>query len=214
MQAVVLQTYDVGEADRFCILLTKERGKLAARARGVRKMKSRMGGSLMQGMLIQAEIHDGKAGALITGVQMAQERTQTIPLQSFVTIQEGVELLMALLHDEEPLPEIYDATTTFITHSYTHPTKSLLPFIIQIASNMGLLPEREHSYFEHLALEQKVYIEHCLAKQGNPTNLADAHQRELGNTIIALLRDHTSRPLKVPQFGGSILTRPAQALVQ
>ena len=47
VEAVVLKTYDVGEADRFCIVLTKERGRIAARARGVRKLTSKMGGSLL-----------------------------------------------------------------------------------------------------------------------------------------------------------------------
>ena len=46
-EALILQSHDVGEADRFLILFTRERGRLAARARAVRKPKSKMGGSLL-----------------------------------------------------------------------------------------------------------------------------------------------------------------------
>ena len=66
LEAIVLQTHNVGEADRFCILLTKERGKIPVRARGVRKPKSRMGGSLLALQRIQVTVHEGSAGFMVT----------------------------------------------------------------------------------------------------------------------------------------------------
>lgn len=45
-QAFVLRTYKLAEADKICVLLTRESGKLRGVAYGARKMKSRFGSSL------------------------------------------------------------------------------------------------------------------------------------------------------------------------
>ena len=47
VEAIILRTIDIGDADRFCILFTKEAGRKGARARGVRKTMSRLGGLLL-----------------------------------------------------------------------------------------------------------------------------------------------------------------------
>ena len=44
--AIVLSRFDLGEADRVLTLMTPEYGKLKAIAKGVRRQKSRLGGSL------------------------------------------------------------------------------------------------------------------------------------------------------------------------
>ncbi len=46
VQGLVLHHYNYGEADRFVRLLTAERGKISALARGVRRMNSRKAGHL------------------------------------------------------------------------------------------------------------------------------------------------------------------------
>jgi recombinational DNA repair protein (RecF pathway) len=53
-EAIVLKTYDVGEADRLCILFTRERGRVMARASGARRLKSRLGASLLPFHHLQA----------------------------------------------------------------------------------------------------------------------------------------------------------------
>ncbi|MBU1911666.1 recombination protein O N-terminal domain-containing protein, partial [Patescibacteria group bacterium] len=40
--SIILKAYDVGEADRFLILFTREKGRMTARARAVRKLKSKL----------------------------------------------------------------------------------------------------------------------------------------------------------------------------
>jgi DNA repair protein RecO (recombination protein O) len=45
-RAVVLRTYRLGEADRIIVLLTEERGKVRAVAKGVRRTASKFGGRL------------------------------------------------------------------------------------------------------------------------------------------------------------------------
>src|SRR5262249_14350401 len=45
-EAFVLRTYSLAEADKICIFLSKELGKVRGVAHGARKMKSRFGSSL------------------------------------------------------------------------------------------------------------------------------------------------------------------------
>jgi len=205
LHAIVLQTYNVGEADRFCILLTRERGKMAARARGVRKMQSRMGGSLMQGMRVLVDIHQGSAGALITGVkQEVNDEHCDMPLSGFVAAQEGIELLLAVLHDEEPLPEIYDATLRFL-EACNRQKESTLPFMISLLGHMGLLPEESHAHFETLSETQKRFLQTCVRANNDYPALTPKEHRTLFSLCTGLFSEHTMRPLKATHIGGSIL---------
>ncbi len=212
LHAIVLQTYNVGEADRFCILLTRERGRLAARARGVRKMQSRMGGSLMQGMRVLVDVHQGSSGTLITGVkQQVQANRDDLPLAAFVAAQEGIELLLAVLHDEEPLPEIYDATVHFLD---TCGIQGALPFMIEVLDHMGLLPEENHSYFSDLSDTQKLFVKTSLLQATDHPVLSPKEHRGLHILCTELFADHTTRPLKASHIGGSMLMRPVLSLAE
>jgi DNA repair protein RecO (recombination protein O) len=59
VQALVLHHTNYGEADRFLRLLTAERGKISALARGVRRMNSRKAGHLEPFTLISAQLSKG-----------------------------------------------------------------------------------------------------------------------------------------------------------
>jgi DNA repair protein RecO (recombination protein O) len=45
-EAIVLSRFDYGEADRILTLITPSGGKIKAIAKGIRRQKSRIGGSL------------------------------------------------------------------------------------------------------------------------------------------------------------------------
>ncbi len=59
-QAVVLRTHKLGEADRIITLLARERGKLRAVAKGVRRTKSRFGARLEPGMIVDLQCYEGR----------------------------------------------------------------------------------------------------------------------------------------------------------
>lgn len=136
---IVLRTYDVGEADRFCILLTRERGRIAARARGVRRLKSRMGGSLLPFRRVQADIHEGRSGFLITGVHDAISLLPQNSAYGIESAHRGIELLQHLLEDEEPLPDVFDMTEKFL-ESCSGQQAPLLPFTVRLLSALGMFP--------------------------------------------------------------------------
>ena len=159
-EAIVLQVHDVGEADRFCILLTREHGRLAARARAVRKPKSRMGGSLLPLHCSTVELHEGATGFLITGVHNSSKQTPTT-IQSFMHAMQGIELILKLIEDGEEVPEVFDLTKEFLEHC--RPNHSLvLPFTIRLLSLLGLAPQTEQSdLIAQMSPEEKVFFLGC-----------------------------------------------------
>lgn len=59
-EAVVLRTHKLGEADRIITFLTRDRGKVRAVAKGVRRTKSKFGARLEPFSRVDVLLHDGK----------------------------------------------------------------------------------------------------------------------------------------------------------
>jgi recombinational DNA repair protein (RecF pathway) len=214
-EALVLRTYDVGEADRFCILLTRERGRLAARARGVRKLKSRLGGTLLPMNHAHLELHEGSAGFLITGAQLI--RTFEVPknLNNFMHSQQATELLLALLQDDEPVPEILDATLNLLTlkpnqpnqpNKPNKPTKpnqpnkptKLLSYTLHLLSLLGLLPTTTDSNRVQVLNEnERAFLEACASENWmEAPSLEEKEYESMKRFCKQIMDEQTSRALK------------------
>ena len=68
-EAVVLRHRPIGDADKICILLTPDRGRVEAVARGVRKPKSKLAGHVAEITLGQFQFAQGRDLFTITGAQ-------------------------------------------------------------------------------------------------------------------------------------------------
>ena len=68
-EAVVLRAQKLGEADRIVTLLTRERGRIRAVAKGVRKTTSRFGGRLEPFMMIDVQLYEGRSLDTVTQVE-------------------------------------------------------------------------------------------------------------------------------------------------
>lgn len=109
LAAIVIGRFDLGEADRIVTLFTRERGKLRASARGVRRIKSRLAGHVE--LFSQAEIwlHDGKTLDSITDARLKRgagnwiHRTDRVSLAYLMA-----QLLDRLSTEGEAQPELYD----------------------------------------------------------------------------------------------------------
>jgi DNA repair protein RecO (recombination protein O) len=66
--AIVLSRFDLGEADRVLTLVTPEYGKLKAIAKGVRRQKSRLGGSLEPFAELRLQLARGRTFDVVTQV--------------------------------------------------------------------------------------------------------------------------------------------------
>ena len=196
VEAIVLKTHDVGEADRFCILFTKERGKLAARARSVRKPGSKMGGTVLPMSHVSLQIVEGSAGYLITDAKRMSDLDER-GIGSFLNAQQGIELLLTTLHDEEPLPELYRSTLKFLEACTTSKTHTVLPFTLTLLQISGLLPDIDDPYFDHFSDNQKQFIKKSI--DGNWEELPELFKEErlqFSECCAELISELTASPLK------------------
>ena len=93
-QAVVLRTYKLGESDRICILATLAHGKVRAVAKGVRKIKSRLGARMEPLNHVQALLWEGRNLDIVNQAEVI-ESFQTIRSDLVKTAQANVLLEIA-----------------------------------------------------------------------------------------------------------------------
>lgn len=72
-QGIVIKRMNYGEADRILTILTERFGKVKAIAKGVRKTKSRLAGSLEPFMLLDLQLYEGKTFYIVTGSIIEKE---------------------------------------------------------------------------------------------------------------------------------------------
>ncbi|MBT5237526.1 DNA repair protein RecO [Candidatus Peregrinibacteria bacterium] len=212
METIVLQTHNVGEADRFCILFTKEKGKLAARARGVRKLTSRFGGSVLPLSYISAEIREGSAGFMITGASRIESFSQD-DINAFMLAQQGLELLISTLQDEEALPEVFDATLHFLRSCSTNKEHAIVPFTLQLLHLYGLLPNKESIVqFGKHSDAQIAYMEQSITGDWDTLEVLLPEERKAFSQLCSsLLSEISTRPLQTGMVMKDMRKATAQA---
>lgn len=187
-----MASYDVGEADRFVILLTRERGRLAARVPGARRLKSKLAG-LLPLSRATVEIREHGGNALVTGVTEC-ERLGSGNISSFLLHIQGMELLLALLHDGEPAPQIFDATVSFL-ETPSAASHHLVSFSFRLLHLLGVLPEGDAGHFARLTHEERTFIEQSAH---GVTQCTDANLKRLLPLSQEMLAEHVTRALKAP----------------
>lgn len=220
-EALVLKAYDVGEADRFCVLFTKDRGKIAARARAVRKMTSRYGGSVLPLQRITVVCSESSAGCIISGATCISSHDACRKnLPAYSAALEGIDILLSILPDHEAVPEMYDLACEYLAACST----AFSPLVVQsfklrLLKMLGALPSVTHSVISHQALETKMYFSpryagFCQLQEDSSARpistvlagflqvydryplvtlqLEKAAQAELGELLTDLTRDHSA----------------------
>src|SRR3954465_14995228 len=77
-EAVVLRSLRYGEADRILHLYTRQRGRIGAIAKGIRKTKSRVGARLEPLSHVPLPLHQGSGGPqTVTGVDLISAHRAT-----------------------------------------------------------------------------------------------------------------------------------------
>jgi len=225
-EAIVLKTYDIGEADRFCILLTKERGKIAARAKGVRKLTSRMGGSLLPLQHIFINVHEGKSGFLITAIELQSQTPDKHSTDSENQLRNpspersewcGVErnaqkqtkknmsgFLSAQQGTELILKMIEDEHPVpkifdLVSEFFKNCKPSaLLPFTIRLLSIMGVLPSpTEGKLASYIQEDERNYLKKCSGDGWkNPPEISNMGSKRLNDLCNRIIDQQTSSVLK------------------
>jgi len=109
VSAVVLRQRELAEADRIVLLLSRERGKLSAVAKGVRRPRSKLAGGLQLFSHVRLLVAVGRNLDLITQCQ---------PLESFLPLREDldrfalashvIELADGFTEEGARLPRLFD----------------------------------------------------------------------------------------------------------
>ena len=89
--ALVVGSMRYGEADRILTLYTRDRGRVSAIAKGVRRPKSKIGGRLEPFSLVRVVLHQGRTLYTVTGAETV--RTFQGARDQLFRIQEGSRLL-------------------------------------------------------------------------------------------------------------------------
>jgi DNA repair protein RecO (recombination protein O) len=93
--ALVIGSMRYGEADRIVQLYTRDRGRLSAIAKGVRRTKSKTGGRLEPFSLVRASFHTGR-GSLYTVAGVDTLRTFQGVRDELFRMEEGARLLSSI----------------------------------------------------------------------------------------------------------------------
>lgn len=200
MDGVVLRTIDIGEADRLCLLFTKEAGLMAASAKSVRKPGSRMGGSLLPMRHVRVELALTDRSAIITGARLvgdASKADSTSSLLSFLRFGQAAEMVLALTEEGEPLPGVHALLCEFLRIAEAE-EDPLPAFQFRLLFLLGLLPyQKDDSRFDRLSDEAQL----CVAAFSNNAPLAafldlPLRTEEIERFRTLLIQDALQRPLK------------------
>lgn len=194
---IVLRTYNVGEADRLCIMLTKERGRIAARARGVRRLASRMGSLLLPGRRITVDLREEGDRKTIVAARLNGDIEDLSNPKVFATAQQGIELLLLLTEDDEPLPAVFDLLSQFLHAVALDPVRALPPFQLRLFHILGFLPEhKDDRRFAELTDDDQSYVRLC-ARQPDFMKLCEHAVSPAIHLLTESLRmQHTARTLQ------------------
>jgi DNA repair protein RecO (recombination protein O) len=145
LTGIVLRTVDTGEADRVVTFLTRERGKVAAFARGARASRRRFGGSLEPFTLVSAEVRERPSSELL-GLD------SVTPLEAFGGIRDDLariacagyaaELARELVRDHEPHEDLFDLLAAYLAALAAGPARpaGLRAFELGALRAAGLSP--------------------------------------------------------------------------
>lgn len=198
---IVLASYDVGDADRFVILLTLEEGRLAARVPGARRLKSRLA-PLLPLTRCTVELKETKGSSIVSAVAMAPRTPDGAHLQNFLVRMQACELLLALLSDGEPVSEIFAALSRLLQQEQCFP-RDLLAFTFRVLALLGVLPEATHALFASLSLEERSFVQE--STRGTPVNGALSCTR-LRTLCTQLVQEHCTRPLRSTDVAAACTT--------
>jgi DNA repair protein RecO (recombination protein O) len=106
--AIVLRARPLGEADRVFTLMTRERGKVDAVAKGVRRARSSMSGRLEPLAEVHVALHRGRSLDVITEARTVTSHwTGLARPDALATASLFAETVDLFCEPELPLPEIY-----------------------------------------------------------------------------------------------------------
>jgi DNA repair protein RecO (recombination protein O) len=114
VEAFVLRMRPLGEADRILTLFSRERGKLTAVAKGVRKTQSKFGARLEFMARSQLSLHCGKSLDVITGARLLDSAWERLVDPDVFSLASYVaETIDGMCELDMPVPELFEILCEF-----------------------------------------------------------------------------------------------------
>lgn len=114
VEAFVLRMRPLGEADRILTLFSRERGKLSAVAKGVRKVQSKFGARLDFMTRSALTLHAGRSLDVITSARLVGAAwTGVVEPDAYVLASYVAESIDGLCEPDLPVPELFDLLVEF-----------------------------------------------------------------------------------------------------
>lgn len=192
-EAIVLRTYNVGETDRFCILLTKEHGKIVARAQGVRRLTTRRGSGLLPLHRTAITVEKHSFGSTISHAQCLSSFRETWnDASAFGAAHRGIELLLKLTEEGVPLVDVYELSVDFLSACHASsqgvfPTALVPLFSLKLLDLFGLLPSVHLSCVSHVRLSEDDVV-YSSTRGGFCTKREDPSGLRLSPAVYHILR--------------------------
>lgn len=141
--AIVLRARPIGEADRVYTLLTRERGKVDAVAKGARRPRSASSGRLEPLAEVRVALHRGRSLDVITEVRTIKSYWNGLVRPgAFATASLFAETIDLFCEHDLPLPEIYTLLAGAIgAVAGSEAPATLVPrFQLRLLDALGLAP--------------------------------------------------------------------------
>lgn len=192
VEAIVLRRTDFGEADRLVTLYTRERGKIRALAKGVRKPQSRKTGHVELYMRSQMQLAAGRTFDIVTQAELVEAyqplREDLVRLTYAAYV---VELLDRFVQEEEPNRALYALLAEALGWFATDDNLLLCAryYELRLLALTGFRPQLFHDVISGEPIEEKDYL----------------FSAELGGLIAPTLRGHDRQARPISAAGVKVL---------
>ena len=217
-EAVVLRSIRYGEADRVLHLYTADHGRVGAVAKGVRRLKSRLGGRLEPLSRVQLVLHQGR-GELCTIRQAdtvhahpaLRERRESLERAT-----QACEAVLRLFDSNEPNPPAYNLLCNELALLDADPARAgraqALAFRLKLLLAAGFAPELGSCASCGDAEELAGYLG---AQRGDVAEIAEAGSFPLSEEAHRFLVEALARPLsEAPAASERALAQTDRALAE
>jgi DNA repair protein RecO (recombination protein O) len=153
-EAVVLRSLDYGETSQIVTLLTRDRGKVGVMAKGARRTKSAFGATLQPMAYTQVVFYYKPTRDLQILSESSHVESFHRLRRTLRTITVGlriVELIDALMEEEDPQPEVFALTVEALRrlNRTEERAANLWPFVqLRLARLLGIAPAVDRASVE------------------------------------------------------------------
>ena len=133
----------LGEADRILTLFTRERGKLDAVAKGVRRTRSHFAGRLEFGNECDFVMHRGRSLDVVVSAEILRAPwAQLVEPERYAVASAVAEMIDAFCEPDLALPDVYGLLLAAIRAiaGSAHPQALLPRFELRLLEMLGLAP--------------------------------------------------------------------------